>query len=249
MDEKKWEQFVTTHESEAAKANSQKYRELQARNVHPHYLGSTGYVGKQSEWLMCDPLSSQSSCAAITSTISSTDRSLDWVRARSKKSEDGSYYIPNEKTKGVLDKIVEKCEEISQGSFQPKRQNDVLTTVLGTNEHGGYVRGVGVYSNIRDVFGKPESISRGNSAGLISVSDMEKIIEKRIYDKVAEKIRKETMEDMQPKFDLMQSQLEYLMKNAQASPKVGTPTWSSCHSIDQVNKLKVILNIFNILNI
>ncbi|XP_019173599.1 PREDICTED: uncharacterized protein LOC109183046 [Ipomoea nil] len=67
---------------------------------------------------------------------------------------------------------------------------------------------------------------------------MEKIIEKRIYDKVAEKIRKETMEDMQPKFDLMQSQLEYLMKNVQASPKVGTPTRSSCHSIDQVNKVK-----------
>ncbi|XP_019176290.1 PREDICTED: uncharacterized protein LOC109171676 [Ipomoea nil] len=133
---------------------------------------------------------------------------------------------------------VEKCEEISQGSFQPNRQNDILTSALGTNEYGGYVRGVGVHAKIRDVFGKPDSISRGKSVGVVSVSDLEEIVEKKIYEKVAEKIRKQTMEDMQSKLEIMQSQLENMIKNAQAIPKVGTPIRSSCHSIDPLNNVQ-----------
>ena len=86
---------------------------MQARNEHPHYLGSKGYVGKQSEWMKSDPLSSQSSCASITSTIAATDRSLDWLRARSKKSGDGSYHIPNEKTMGVFEKIVSNANTLN----------------------------------------------------------------------------------------------------------------------------------------
>ena len=86
---------------------------MQKRNEHPHFLGSRGYAGKQPDWIMSDPLSSQSSSASVTSSIAASDRSLDWVRARSKKSEDGSYYIPNEKTKGVVDKIVSNTNTLN----------------------------------------------------------------------------------------------------------------------------------------
>ncbi|XP_031090936.1 uncharacterized protein LOC115995928 [Ipomoea triloba] len=149
LDEEKWNIFLENHQTEEFQAISQKYRELQARNEHPHYLGSRG----------------------------ANDRSLDWVRARSKKSEDGSYYIPNEKTMEVLGKIIEKGEEMSQGSFQPARQNDILSAALGTNEHGGYVRGVGVHSKIRDVFGMP---SRGKSSGGVSGVDLEAMEKKSV---------------------------------------------------------------------
>ncbi|XP_031095130.1 uncharacterized protein LOC115999420 [Ipomoea triloba] len=185
--------------------------------------------------MLSDPLSSQSSCASITSKIAASDRSLDWVRVWSKKSEDGSYYIPNEKTMGVFGKIIEKCEEMSQGSFQPARQNDILSAALGTNEHGGYVRGVGVHSKNRDVFGMP---SRGKSSWGVSGVDLE-AMEKNLYEKLADKIRRETREEMEEKFKDMQSQLQSFMKNAQASPRVGTPFWSSCQSVDPVNEFKL----------
>ncbi|XP_031090991.1 uncharacterized protein LOC115995988 [Ipomoea triloba] len=220
LDEEKWNIFLENHQTEEFKAISKKYRELQARNEHPHYIGSRGYIG-------------------------ANDRSLDWVRARSKKSEHGSYYIPNEKTMEVFGKIIEKGEEMSQGSFQPARQNDILSAALGTNEHGGYVRGIGVHSKIRDVFGMP---CRGKSSGGVSGVDLE-AMEKNLYDKLADKIRRETMEEMEQKFKDMQSQLlQSFMKNAQASPRVGTPLWSSCQSVDPVNEFQEIPKAQNMRN-
>ncbi|XP_031106223.1 uncharacterized protein LOC116010864 [Ipomoea triloba] len=191
LDEEKWNTFVENHKTKEFQAKSRKYRELQAQNEHPYYLGSRGYIGKQSEWMLSDPLSSQSSCASIISKIAACDRSLDWI---------------------------EKCEEMSQGSFQPACQNDILSAALCTNEHGGYERGVGVHTKIQDMFGMP---SRGKSSGGVSGVDLE-TMEKNLYDKLAEKIRKETREEMEEKFKDMQSQLQSFMKNAQASPRLGT---------------------------
>ncbi|XP_031131886.1 uncharacterized protein LOC116033274 [Ipomoea triloba] len=68
-----------------------------------------------------------------SSSLLSSDRSFDWVRAKLQKSEEGSYYIPNEKTDEVFHKIIEKCDEVSQGTFQPNRYDDILTSALDTS--------------------------------------------------------------------------------------------------------------------
>lgn len=87
---------------------SEKARASSSYNEHPHYLGRRGYAGKRDEWLVSDPLQISTSFAQLDSSsiISFDDQSLNWVRARSKKQTDGTYYIPNEKTREVYDKVV-----------------------------------------------------------------------------------------------------------------------------------------------
>ncbi|WOH02322.1 hypothetical protein DCAR_0521711 [Daucus carota subsp. sativus] len=56
-----------------------------------------------------DPIANLENLESLDSSILSSDRSsrsYDWVRARTKKKEDGSYYIPNSQTKEVFDKMV-----------------------------------------------------------------------------------------------------------------------------------------------
>ncbi|XP_019189863.1 PREDICTED: uncharacterized protein LOC109184322 [Ipomoea nil] len=82
-----WAKFVASRQSEEFKERSQKARELQALNEHPHFLGSSGYAKRRQEWMKEDPLSSQSSCASVSSSLLSDDRSFDWIRARTKKKQ------------------------------------------------------------------------------------------------------------------------------------------------------------------
>ncbi|XP_031109558.1 uncharacterized protein LOC116013770 [Ipomoea triloba] len=242
MTKEQWAKFVANYESESFKEKTKKARQRQACNVHPHFLGSAGYAGKRSEWMISDPLSSQSSCASVSSSLLSDDRSFDWVRARVKKSEEGSYYIPNEKTQEVFHKIVEKCDEVSEGTFQPNRHHDILSVALGKSEEkrgSGTVRGVGSYSTIRQVFGQPEQ-KRGTPSELISTNDAQKMLEKCMQA---------TLLEVQPKIEMLTQQLNVLLKNMPGTHlypqgvSVGTPqsdcapcdqppTQSSCHSVD-----------------
>lgn len=44
-------------------------------------------------------------------------------------------------------------EKTSDGSWNPKDHDDILSRALGKKEHGGRVRGVGGRACIKDVFG------------------------------------------------------------------------------------------------
>ncbi|XP_066159865.1 uncharacterized protein [Oryza sativa Japonica Group] len=44
-----WDEFHASKSTKESRAKSQAYRDLQARNLHPHRLGTGGYAGKQSE--------------------------------------------------------------------------------------------------------------------------------------------------------------------------------------------------------
>ncbi|XP_019179181.1 PREDICTED: uncharacterized protein LOC109174397 [Ipomoea nil] len=244
-----WEKFVAGRQTEEFKEKSRKAKESQALNVHPHFLGSAGYASKRQEWMISDPLSSQSSCATISSSLMSDDRSFDWIRARTKKAKDGSYYIPNKKTQEVFQKIVEKCEEVSQGTFQPKRHHDILSAAIGKEDYSGSARGVGGYATIQGVFGKPEH-HRSTSSGVVSVD-----VVKEMMAKCRQDARQDAMTEMeerwQPKIEALNQQLHFLMKNMPSTHLIpqgvsdGTPqsvpapcdipqTWSSCHSVDPI---------------
>nr|GMD28445.1 uncharacterized protein LOC109153561 [Ipomoea batatas] len=93
---------------------------------------------------------------------------------------------------------VEKCEEVNQGSFQPKRHHDILSAALGKEDYSGSVRGVGSYSTIREVFGKPERKQ------VVTVDDVKKVIEK---------CKQDTMANVQSKIDILNQQLNILKKN------------------------------------
>ena len=74
-----------------------------------HFLGPSGYKAKRAKWCIEDPIASLENSESIDSSILSSDRSnrsYDWVRARTKKKDDGTYYIPNSQTKEVFGKMV-----------------------------------------------------------------------------------------------------------------------------------------------
>lgn len=126
------------------------------------------------------------------------------------------------------------------------RQHDILSEALGKDDHSGRVRGYGVYVTTRDVFGRLDDYLR-RSCGVVSVDDIKDIIRKEMEDSITERVRHQTMSEMQSKFDSMQSAYQSMQSkydaiiqrlglNVDAEPDVTAqprpPTRSSCHSVN-----------------
>jgi hypothetical protein len=45
-----WENFIKQKTEPEALAISDKFAEISKKNIYPHHLGSSGYVGKDGEW-------------------------------------------------------------------------------------------------------------------------------------------------------------------------------------------------------
>nr|GLL25022.1 uncharacterized protein LOC109183092 [Ipomoea trifida] len=114
------------------------------------------------------------------------------------------------------------------------------TQLDGLTKHGhGTVRGVGSYSSIKQVFGKPEK-KQHTPGGVTPTHEVQKLLEH---------CRQATLLEVQPKIDMLTQQLNILMKNMSTASQYpqgvspGTPqsvyapcdippTQSSCHSVD-----------------
>jgi hypothetical protein len=48
--EAQWKEFVQQKINPEALATSKEYVEMSKKNIYPHHMGSSGYVGKISEW-------------------------------------------------------------------------------------------------------------------------------------------------------------------------------------------------------
>ncbi|XP_019175801.1 PREDICTED: uncharacterized protein LOC109171125 [Ipomoea nil] len=114
-----------------------------------------------------------------------------------KKADDGSYFIPNEKTQEVFHKIIEKCEELDQGRFEPKRHHDILSVVLGKDDNSGSVRAIGTYSTIQEVFGRPDR-KQSTSSGVYSEAVVQQMLEKCRQNTIME-----VEANMNPKIETM----------------------------------------------
>lgn len=197
--EEMWDIFKKRRETEEFKEISEKAKESQKHNEHVHYLGPGGYAGHRGKWSVEDPINSLKDSESIDPSIVSsqrTGRSYDWIRARTKPLEDGGYYFPNEKTKEVFQKMGELESQISDGSWTPQGHDDILSSALGTKEHGGRVSGVGGSVKIKDVFGS----GKNKHNGVVSVDELAKITQE-----ITKKVQKEFEEKMN---DMMNSKLE-----------------------------------------
>ena len=57
--------------------------------------------------------------------------------------EDDSF-VTSDAIREAANKLDEALKAVSEGSFKPNREKDELTYTLGTPEHTGHVRGMGV---------------------------------------------------------------------------------------------------------
>ena len=70
---------------------------------------------------------------------------------------DGKPHFDEPQTEAVVQKMYELTDLQSQGKFKAKRDKDVLSTALGSKEHGGRIRGVSSKLTFRDGFQEDRS--------------------------------------------------------------------------------------------
>lgn len=100
-----WDEFHAAKSTKESRAKSQAYRDLQARNLHPHWLGTGGYAGKQAEWDKEDEAAAESNTPQVLADIP-VQRAWNCARARVKKNSDGTLSFPNPEDQAVYQKIV-----------------------------------------------------------------------------------------------------------------------------------------------
>lgn len=100
-----WDEFHAAKSTKESRAKSQAYRDLQARNLHPHRLGTGGYAGKQAEWDKEDEAAAESNTPQVLADIP-VQQARNWARARVKKNSDGTLSFPNPEDQAVYQKIV-----------------------------------------------------------------------------------------------------------------------------------------------
>lgn len=100
-----WDEFHAAKSTKVSRAKSKAYQDLQARNLHPHRLGTGGYAGKQEEWDKEDEAAAKSNTPQVLADIP-IQRARNCARARVKKNSDGTLLFPNPEDQAVYQKIV-----------------------------------------------------------------------------------------------------------------------------------------------
>ena len=100
-----WHEFHAAKSRKESREKSQTYRDLQARNLHPHWLGTGGYAGKQAEWDKEDEAAAESNTPQVLADIP-VQQARNWARARVKKNSDGTLSFLNPEDQVVYQKIV-----------------------------------------------------------------------------------------------------------------------------------------------
>src|SRR5438045_2433353 len=105
-------------------------------------MGSSGYVGKIPVWQQ--EIEDAVNAGKEVPYANLDERSKNWTLARRTTSSSGGEISFNKpETQQVVQKITEIQVQVTQGSFVPDRENDILTQALGNKEHSGRTRGIG----------------------------------------------------------------------------------------------------------
>ena len=90
------------------------------------------------------------------------ERTKNWMLARrSTSSSCAELSFNTPETQQVVQKITEIQAQVTQGSFVPDRENDILTRALGNKEHPGRTWGIG--SKVPWKKGFPQDLNRYKS--------------------------------------------------------------------------------------
>src|SRR5438105_8111651 len=137
-----WAAFVEKKSIEAAKLLSKQRSELAKKNVHPHTMGSSRYAGKIPIWQK--EIEDAINVGKEIPFANLDERSKNWMLGRRSTSSSYAELSFNKpETEAVVQKIAQIQAQVSEGSFVPDREHDILTKALGNLEHPGRTRGFG----------------------------------------------------------------------------------------------------------
>ena len=104
--EEYWEDFVAKKKkTDDFRIESEAHRALQAKNTHPHRLGTTGYVGKILQWRDQDEQAIRWDASPPFAGIPD-ERARNWIRARSSTMSSGAISFPNPADEEVSQHLV-----------------------------------------------------------------------------------------------------------------------------------------------
>ena len=108
-----------------------KQRSEQAKkNVHPHTMGSSGYAGKIPIWQK--EIQDAIIAGKEIPFANLDERSKNWMLGRRSTSSSCAELSFNKlETEAVVQKIAQIQAQVSEGSFVPDREHDILTKALG----------------------------------------------------------------------------------------------------------------------
>ncbi|KAJ6842819.1 uncharacterized protein M6B38_256520 [Iris pallida] len=189
-----WEEFVKSRLSANFKKTSKEQSERRTKNKFPHRLSKKGYAGLKEE------LKEQLGEKYIN------DRSFLWTKARENKSGE----FDDDETREVAKKVEEYMKQKEDGSLVTKGTSDILTLALGTPEHSGSLRGLGLGPTSTNYFKIPKQGTKRQYEMLMSQLEVER------------KRRKE-LENILKKVEA-QGNLPIQVRNPQTSEKVASNT-------------------------
>jgi hypothetical protein len=138
--EAQWKEFVQQKTNPEALATSKEYAEMSKKNIYPHHMGSSGYVGKILEWKQ--KIEEVVNAGNPNPVEDIDERAVNWLLARSELTQDGKLVHKKKGVAAVQEKAVELTAKKRLGQFKSDREKDVLSGALGTAKHTERIRGV-----------------------------------------------------------------------------------------------------------
>jgi hypothetical protein len=134
------ERVCSIEDQSYSPSTSKEYAEMSKKNIYPHHMGSSRYVGKIPEWKQ---KIEEVVSAGNPNPIEDVDeRAVNWLLARLELTQDGKLVHKKKGVATVQGKAVELTAKQRLGQFKSDREKDVLSGALGTAEHTGRIRGV-----------------------------------------------------------------------------------------------------------
>ena len=132
LNKEEYNEFVKLKKTDEFQRTREKYRELRAKNKHPHKLGTGGYEGKLQTWEEEDKRLENEGLPNPWHQFPTT-RAMHWLRARGTLTDSGEISFNSQATKEVAERI----KQLSDEDDCSVHGNDVLTKALGNDEHPG----------------------------------------------------------------------------------------------------------------
>jgi hypothetical protein len=138
--EAQWKEFGQQKTNLKALAISNEFAEMSKKNIYPHRMGSSGYVGKILEWKKKIEEAVGADKPNLDDDIE--ERTVNWLLARSELTQDGKLMHKKKGVAAVQEKVVELTAKKRLDLFKSNRENDILSGALGNAELKGRIRGV-----------------------------------------------------------------------------------------------------------
>jgi hypothetical protein len=138
--EAKWKEFVQQNTNPKALAISNEFAEMSNKNIYPHRMGSSGYVGKIPEWKK--KIEEAVNAGNPNPVDDIEERTVNWLLARSELTQDGKLVHKKKGVAAVQEKAVELTTKKRLGLFKSDKENAVLSGALSNTEHTRHIRGV-----------------------------------------------------------------------------------------------------------